>query len=89
MEQLPLEDQWIVDALTANERDSAIRRMLYKIQRQRAALDLLNRRVVNQRFQLRVVNELGRGLTTDEFITAKSQLGNEQVKNLIETPAAA
>jgi hypothetical protein len=59
-----------------------------KADRQRAALDLLNRRVLNQRFILRTLNELGRGLTTDEFITAKSQLDNEQVKNLIEVPAA-
>src|SRR5271155_5180842 len=56
-----------------------------KADRQRKALDLLNRRVVNQRFQLRTLNELGRGLTTAEFLTAKEQLANEQVKNLIET----
>lgn len=88
MDQLPLEDQWIIDALAEGDRDSAIRRMLYKIQRQRAALDLLNRRVVNQRFQLRTLNELGRGLSRDEFVAAREQLDNEQVKNLVEVPAA-
>lgn len=59
-----------------------------KVWRQQKALDLLNRRVVNQRFVLRSLEDLGRGLTRDEFLAAREQLGNEQVKNLIETPAA-
>jgi|HubBroStandDraft_2_1064218.scaffolds.fasta_scaffold356971_1 hypothetical protein len=88
MSNLDIDDQWIVDALAANQRDSAIYRMLDKIRRQRAALDLLNRRVVNQRFQLRTLNELGRGLSRDEFIAAKAAVENEQVRDLIETPAA-
>jgi hypothetical protein len=79
--------QWIVEALESGDRDSAIYRLLSKCMRQRAALDLLNRRVVNQRFQLRTINELGRGLTTAEFLAAKTAVVNEQVKNLIETPA--
>jgi hypothetical protein len=43
----------------------------YKVWRQRLALDILNRKVVTQRFVLRTLEELGRGLTRDEYIKAR------------------
>jgi hypothetical protein len=41
---------------------------------------------VNQRFQLRTLNELGRGLTTDEFLAAKEKVENEQTAKRIGDP---
>jgi hypothetical protein len=41
-----------------------------KVVAQAAALDRLHSRVVNQRFQLRTLNNLGRGLTKEEFLEA-------------------
>lgn len=44
----------------------------WKVWRQRTALDALNRKVVNQRFVLRTLEELGRGLSREEFLKAKA-----------------
>lgn len=49
-----------------------------KVARQQKALDALNRKVTTQRFYLRVLNELGRGITKEEFLEAKAALENEQ-----------
>lgn len=57
--------------------------LMAKVARQRAALDRLHTRVVNQRFQLRTLNELGRGLTRDEFRTALDKLANQDVTGRI------
>jgi hypothetical protein len=54
---------------------------------QRAALDRLHSTVVRQRFQLRVINELGRGLTVEEFLKARDTLDNEQTVKRIGDPA--
>jgi hypothetical protein len=54
--------------------------------RQRDALDRLNRRVVSQRFQLRTLNELGRGLTKEEFLEARNALQNEALQERIGNP---
>ena len=40
---------------------------------QRKALARLNQRIVNQRFVLRKINELGRGLTREEWNTFRSE----------------
>jgi uncharacterized coiled-coil protein SlyX len=48
-----------------------------KIARQQKALDALNRKVTSQRFYLRVLNELGRDITKEEFLEAKAALENE------------
>lgn len=48
-------------------------RLFSKIMRQRDALDILNRRVVTQRFQLRSLNEMGRGLTKEEWLELKDK----------------
>jgi len=43
----------------------------WKVWRQRNALDILNHKVVTQRFVLRTLEELGRGLTREEYIKAR------------------
>lgn len=55
-----------------------------KVASQRKALDKLNRKVLSQRFRLRVLNEMGRDLTKDEYLAARDALVNEQVKERIE-----
>lgn len=45
-----------------------------KVWRQRKALDLLNRKVLTQRFRLRTVALMGRDLTKEEYLAAKEQL---------------
>lgn len=59
-----------------------------KVAAQKAALDQLHTRVVNQRFQLRVLNELGRGLTREEFLKARDAVENEQTAKRIGDPEA-
>lgn len=58
-----------------------------KVAAQARALDVLHSRVVNQRFQLRTLNELGRGLTREEFLKARDAVENEQVRERIGDPA--
>lgn len=50
-----------------------------KIDRQRKALDILNRKVTTQRFRLNLLKELGRDVTYEEYMQAKAELaqGNE------------
>lgn len=57
-----------------------------KVAAQRKALDELHSRVVNQRFQLRVINEKGRGLTRAEFAEARDAIENEQTRERIGDP---
>lgn len=56
-----------------------------KIARQRAALNRLNRRVRVQRLQLRKLNELGRGLTAEEWTDLKSEFAEELDDEVFET----
>jgi hypothetical protein len=58
-----------------------------KVWRQAAALDVLNRRVVNQRFVLRTLDALGRSLTADEFHAAKASVTDAQLRDRIGDPA--
>lgn len=51
-----------------------------KVAAQAQALDVLNRRVLNQRLQLRELNRLGRGLTRDEYLEARERLTSDQVR---------
>jgi hypothetical protein len=44
----------------------------WKVWRQRLALDRLNRRVVTQRFVLRTLDQLGRGLSREEYLTHRA-----------------
>jgi uncharacterized coiled-coil protein SlyX len=73
------------EAMEQGDVINACRWLQSKGYRQGKALDRLNRRVVNQRFQLRVLNELGRGLTREEFLAAKAQVENEQLSERIGT----
>ena len=59
-----------------------------KVKAQSRALDELHSRIVNQRFQLRTLNELGRGLTREEFLKARDAVDNEQARTRIGEPAA-
>jgi hypothetical protein len=54
-------------AQLAGDLPRATRWLQQKVWRQAAALDRLNQRVVNQRFVLRRLDELGRSLSGDEL----------------------
>lgn len=63
-----------VDALRAQlegDLPRATSWLQWKVWRQRNALATLNRRVQSQRFVLRTLEELGRGLTREEYLAAK------------------
>lgn len=61
----------------------------HKVDRQAAALDALNRKVITQRFVLRETNRLGRGLTREEYLQARKEVENEQLRDRIaEEPPA-
>jgi hypothetical protein len=68
---------------------AATRWLQRKVWRQAAELDVLNRRVVSQRFVLRTLDELGRSLTTDEYRTARGRIANSQLWDRIDDPDAA
>lgn len=53
---------------------------------QAKALNELHSRIVNQRFQLRTLNELGRGLTKEEFLKARDAIENDQTRKRIADP---
>jgi uncharacterized coiled-coil protein SlyX len=58
-----------------------------KVAAQAKALDVLHNRVVNQRFQLRTLNELGRGLTREEFLKARDAIESDQTRKRVGDPA--
>lgn len=58
-----------------------------KALRQRDALDRLNRRILSQRFVLRTLEELGRGLSREEYLKARDAVQNEQARSRIDDPA--
>ena len=68
-------------ALIDGDIPAGVSRLMSKADRQRAALDKLHTRVVNQRFHLRTLNELGRGLTKEEYEAARDHVENDQVKD--------
>lgn len=55
-----------------------------KVWRQAAALDVLNRRVVSQRFVLRTLDELGRSLSDVEYRTARAAVANVELRARID-----
>jgi len=80
------------DALRAQldgDLPAATRWLQRKVWRQAAALDALNRRVVTQRFVLRSLDELGRSLTVAEYRSARSRVGDDQLRARIGDPDAA
>lgn len=58
-----------------------------KVAAQARALDALHSSVVRQRFVLRTLNELGRGLTSEEFLKARDAVENSQNRKRIGDPA--
>lgn len=57
-----------------------------KVSAQAKALDAMHSRIVRQRFQLRTLNELGRGLTREEWLKARDAIGNDQTRDRIGDP---
>jgi uncharacterized coiled-coil protein SlyX len=58
-----------------------------KVAAQAKALDALHSSVVRQRFVLRTLNELGRGLTSEEFLKARDAVSDDQSRKRIGDPA--
>jgi len=80
------------DALRAQldgDLPAATRWLQRKVWRQAAALDVLNRRIVTQRFVLRTLDELGRSLTADEYRAARANVANDQLRERIDDPDAS
>lgn len=65
-------EQFIVGEVEAGNMPQVQARLQSKIERQKAVLNTLNRRVRGQRLHLRRINELGRGLTIEEWNEAKA-----------------
>jgi hypothetical protein len=60
-----------------------------KVWRQAAALDVLNRRVVTQRFVLRTLDGLGRSLSVEEYRAARAAIADARLRDRVDEPAAA
>ena len=60
-----------------------------KVDSQRKALDILNHRVVSQRFVLRTLNEMGRGLSAEEYRAARQAVENDQLRERIDEEPVA
>jgi hypothetical protein len=54
--------------------------------RQRKALDRLQRKVETQRFMLRLLVELGRDITREEYLAARDRIQDERLRERIEVP---
>jgi hypothetical protein len=79
------------DALRAQlegDLPAATRWLQRKVWRQAAALDVLNRRVVSQRFVLRTLDELGRSLSAEEYRTARAAIADGQLRDRIDDAPA-
>lgn len=80
------------DALRAQvegDLPAATRWLQRKVWRQAAALDVLNRRVVSQRFVLRTLDGLGRSLSVEEYRAARDAIGDPRLRDRIDDPDAA
>ena len=74
------------DALRAQlegDLPTATRWLQRKVWRQAQALDALNRRVVAQRFVLRMLDGLGRSLSAAEFASAKAAIADARLRDRI------
>jgi hypothetical protein len=78
----------ILRAQLEKDLPTATRWLQRKVWRQAVALDALNRRIVTQRFVLRTLDELGRSLTRAEYLAARDQISNEQLRSRIDTPTS-
>lgn len=70
------------------EGDPSLAKSFYqrKSYRQTLAADRAHSRLVRQRFELRTLNELGRGLTREEWLAARNATPNGQVRDRIGDP---
>jgi hypothetical protein len=59
-----------------------------KVYAQAKANNRMQRTVENQRFVLRTLEQLGRSLTRDEFVAARDEMKNDQLKERIDVPSA-
>lgn len=57
-----------------------------KVAAQAAALDRMHSTIVRQRFVLRTLGLLERGLTKEEFLAARDAIENEQTRERIGEP---
>lgn len=55
----------------------------WKVWRQKTALDALNRRVLSQRFVLKLLDEMGRGLTAEEYKAARERSGDPRLEEAL------
>ena len=62
----------------------ATRWLQRKVWRQAAALDVLNRRVVGQRFVLRTLDGLGRSLSAEEYRAARDAIGDPALRERVD-----
>lgn len=60
-------------SVVAGDMPRALGFLQWKCWRQRRELDRLNRRVTTQRFILRTLEGLGRGLTREEYLLARDE----------------
>jgi hypothetical protein len=81
-------DRDILAAQLAGDVPTATRWLQGKVNRQRAALDVLHIRVVNQRFVLRTLDGLGRSLSGEEYREARNAEENSELRARIEDPDA-
>jgi hypothetical protein len=58
-----------------------------KVAAQKRALDQLHSRVVNQRFMLNLIQELGHYPSREEFLKARDAVDSEQARERIGEPA--
>lgn len=75
------------DALKAQlegDLPSATRWLQRKVWRQAVALDVLNRRVVSQRFVLRTLDGVGRSLSADQYRAARDAIANSALRERID-----
>ncbi|HLL64175.1 MAG TPA: hypothetical protein VK453_00330 [Micromonosporaceae bacterium] len=70
-------------AQVAGDLPLATRWLQRKVWRQAAALDVLNRRVVSQRFVLRTLEELGRSLTAEEYRGARARIPDPHLRDRV------
>lgn len=61
------------EAKVSGDADLLHQRLQSRCERQRKALDRLNRKVLSQRFRLNLLKSLGRDVTYDEYMAAKGE----------------
>lgn len=74
----------ILQAQVDGDRDQALWRLQSKIDRQRKALDILNRKVLSQRFRLRIAEALGKSITKEEYLAEKAKLADPLADRVLD-----